>query len=592
MLDGMLLGFSRLDSVATVGMVPMDLMQWLHVWITPFWVIAVGLTAGLLLIAAVYGVLAALSLVPAIGSLADNRPLATGVSAAIAAVISLVLCWNYVPQVEPEKYQLHLVLPLIMVGIICGWGIVYGAWSRTRREFFQIVTEGPMPYVLGTAAVLAVIGFAGTGVVEAPRDILNSVRQVNLLDDGTEVIPIEIPGIGLDVQANQAPFVKVADLRYDPSRLTELRVESDKFVRIADAENPDNFGMTPAALLPDESVVYRVGDLKPPPVPRDSDSMYIQNTETDPATVTFTFVRKPAVEEAATIPFVGISFFLLVCAYITFRQAAPRIAAVALSTAKSEMAQPLYLVLMAGGVVAIIILGIVPFHTMGDDIKMMKDCSMTLIMVFALIQFVWSAGSTVSEEIEGRTALTVLSKPITRRGFLLGKYTGILMTVLVLFLVMGAVLLTTVSYKPIYDARETANEQPGWEVTHEEVMTTLPPLTLYFMETMAIGGIAVALATRLPLLANFITCFTVYVIGNLVGPLVASAKENTELVGFVGKLIAVVVPNLNTFNVQAALDAGNAVPLIYVAGAFNYLVVFVIAIWMLAMLLFEDRDLA
>ena len=91
------------------------------------------------------------------------------------------------------------------------------------------------------------------------------------------------------------------------------------------------------------------------------------------------------------------------------------------------------------------------------------------------------------------------------------------------------------------------------------------------METMAIGGIAVALATRLPLLANFITCFAIYVIGNLTSPLVASAKQNPELVGFVGKLIAVVVPNLNSFNVQSAVDAGNAVPLIYLAGAFNYL---------------------
>ena len=98
--------------------------------------------------------------------------------------------------------------------------------------------------------------------------------------------------------------------------------------------------------------------------------------------------------------------------------------------------------------------------------------------------------------------------------------------------------------------------------------------------------------SRLPLLANFITCFVIYVIGNLTSPLVASTKGNNELVGFVGKLIAVVVPNLNVFNVQSAVDAGNPIPVIYLAGAFNYLVCFAIAIWMLAMLLFEDRDLA
>jgi len=149
-----------------------------------------------------------------------------------------------------------------------------------------------------------------------------------------------------------------------------------------------------------------------------------------------------------------------------------------------------------------------------------------------------------------------------------------------------------ISYKPIYDARETASGDTVWQTGHDEIMTTLPVLGLYLMETMAIGAIAVALATRLPLLANFITCFVIYVIGNLTSPLVASARDNNELVGFVGKLIAVVIPNLNIFNVQAAVDTGNQIPAIYLAGAFNYLVCFSIAIWMLAMLLFEDRDLA
>jgi hypothetical protein len=239
-----------------------------------------------------------------------------------------------------------------------------------------------------------------------------------------------------------------------------------------------------------------------------------------------------------------------------------------------------------------LLFGIYPFNTLGDDIRLLKDSGVTMIMVLGMLQAVWSAGTTVSDEIEGRTALTVLSKPVSRRSFVLGKYAGIMLAVFVLFVIIATVLLVVISYKPIYDARETSKATPVWQEGHEEIITTVPVLGLYFMETMAIGAIAVALATRLPLLANFITCFVVYVIGNLTSPLVASTEGNNELVGFVGKLIAVVVPNLNVFNVQSAVDAGNPIPLLYLAGAFNYLVCFVIAVWMLAMLLFEDRDLA
>ena len=252
----------------------------------------------------------------------------------------------------------------------------------------------------------------------------------------------------------------------------------------------------------------------------------------------------------------------------------------------------LYLILLAMGVFGVVVFSIYPFNTLGDDIRMFKDSSVTLIMILGIIQAVWSAGTTVSDEIEGRTALTVLSKPVSRRSFILGKYAGIMMSVFVMFIVISAFFLILLSYKPLYDARETSTGMTGWALGLEEIMTTIPVLGLYFMQTMVIAAVAVALATRLPLLANFITCFVVYVIGNLTSPLVASTEGNNPLVGFVGKLIAVIVPNLNVFNVQSAVDAGNPIPVIYLAGAFNYLVCFAIAIWMLAMLLFEDRDLA
>jgi hypothetical protein len=256
------------------------------------------------------------------------------------------------------------------------------------------------------------------------------------------------------------------------------------------------------------------------------------------------------------------------------------------------MAQPLYLLLLAVGLFGVALFTILPFNTLGEDIRLMKDSGVTLIMVLGMLQAVWSAGTSVSEEIEGRTALTVLSKPISRGAFLLGKYLGIMLTVLVLFVIIGAFFMFVLSYKPIYDARENSQEMPAWNVGHEELMSTVPALLLYFMETMAIGGIAVALATRLPLIANFVVCFVIYVIGNLTAPLVRSTVGENELVGFVGKLIAVVIPNLNTFNVQSAVDAGNPIPAIYLAGAFNYLFFFSVMIMMLALLMFEERDLA
>ena len=383
-----------------------------------------------------------------------------------------------------------------------------------------------------------------------------------------------------------------ANINYNLRNAARLTIESNRTVFLADAADAATISGAPIRVNADEKLEFRVENRERPPVPGDPTMLHIQNQELDDAKVIFTFTYVPIIPQASSIVMLAILFFLTTTSLMVFRQATPRVWALALSTAKNEMAQPLYLLLLTIGLVGVLLFAIYPFNTLGDDIRLLKDSGVTLIMILCMLQAVWSAGTSVSDEIEGRTALTVLSKPVSRRSFVLGKYVGIMFSVLVLFLIIASVLLVVISYKPIYDARETSRGDTTWQESHEEVMTTVPVLGLYFMETMAVGAVAVALATRLPLLANFITCFVIYVIGNLTSPLVASTEGNNELVGFIGKLIAVVVPNLNIFNVQSAVDAGNQIPILYLAGAFNYLVCFTIAVWMLAMLLFEDRDLA
>jgi len=561
----------------------------LPTWLTPLWVLSIGLIAGLVLLVVVLAVLALLSFTP-LGKVADSPQAGRFASLLLGGAITAGLLGLILPQ--SGEHRQMLILPLTVLGVGLGFSVIYGAWHRTRKELVEIAREGIVPYVLGTAAVFAVIGMASTPVVEAPREILSSIGQVNLLGDGTQVVIRELEASPLDLEnADDAAFQKVP-MDYVMFNVSELTIESDKTIIIADGPNPSQFVRSPVRVDAGEPRRYLREEREMPPLPLDPDQVYMQNREVDPATVKMTFVTRPAVPEAISIPIVAGGFFLLLMGYVTLRQAAPRVAAVAHATAKSEMAQPLYLLLVLIGVFGILLFGILPFNTLGEDIRLMKDSCVTLIMVLGMLQAVWSAGTSVSEEIEGRTALTVLSKPIGRGQFLIGKYVGIMLTVLVLFVVLSAVFLVVLSYKPIYDARESSNEMPGWQISHEELMTSIPALLLYFMETMAIGGIAVALATRLPLLANFVVCFVIYVIGNLTAPLVRSTVGENELVGFFGKLIAVVIPNLNTFNVQTAVDAGNPIPPIYLAGAFTYLFFFCIMVLMLALLMFEDRDLA
>lgn len=574
------------------ALVPLQTTPWLPVWVTPLWILGVGILAGFLVSAVLLAVLAALSRVPGLGTLADRPRVANAVAGVLALAIAAVTLWLYLPETTAD-YRILLFVPVLAMSAIVGWGLVYGMWRRTINELWSVLTEGVMGYALGAATVMMIIGLAVTPLAEDTRPMLESLKQVNWVGSGERVQPVKLPAVSSEItDPDDAPFHQVF-VDYDPAAMTELTIESNRTIILADAESPEDFQIRPTRIDPDAPFTWRRGELGGVPLPSDpAEGIWIQNREIDPATVNFRIVSLPPIQQVSSIVITALAVVLLILAYVGFRQAAPRIAAIALATSKSEMAQPLYVVLLAIGAVAMILFLIVPFNTLGEDIKLLKDSGMTLIMVLGLIQAVWSAGTSVSDEIEGKTALTVLSKPVSRRSFLLGKYTGIMMAVFVLFVVLGLLLMVVTAYKPIFDARENSQEVPMWQEAHGEMVSVVPGIALYFMETMAIGAIGVAIATRLPMLANFVICFIVYVVGNLTSPLVRSSEGSNELVAFVGKLIAVVIPNLNAFNIQSAVDAGNPIPPIYLAGAFNYLVCFGIMTLMVALLLFEDRDLA
>ena len=112
------------------------------------------------------------------------------------------------------------------------------------------------------------------------------------------------------------------------------------------------------------------------------------------------------------------------------------------------------------------------------------------------------------------------------------------------------------------------------------------------MESVVLMAISVALATRLPQLANLSICCAIYVIGNLTTSLVTSTQDGFEIVRFVAQLVATIIPILEHFSLQAAIDSGNRITMSLLSGSLIYCLLYVLLSMFLALLLFEDRDLA
>ncbi len=481
-----------------------------------------------------------------------------------------------------------LGIALTLLSAIVGWAIVFCSSKQASSNAIATMSEGVSGYLWLTTVIVILAGLISTVVVEKPLNAFRSLPE--LFETGLDKFTREVPG---SLKEADAEFVPV-EVKLTPELVDSIEIKSDRTVVLADAANPLEFVRSPRRMDANETISWsRTQKSGDSPIPfAEGQKLYIQNREVDPATIEFTIVTRPAVPEAKTFVLVAACVLLVGMSILLQQAVAPRVSAVALATVKNELAQPLFLVMMLLGAVAILLFVFLPFNTFGEDIKLLKDCGITTIMLLAAFQGVWSASSSISEEIEGRTALTVLSKPIQRRSFVIGKFLGIFWMLFLMFVVLGALELLAVAYKPIYDSREASTTDLIWQMCHDEMIAAVPGLAMAFMQTLVLSAISVALATRLPQLANLAVCFAIYVVGNLTTSLVSSTQEGFEIVRFVAELVATIIPILEHFSMQAAIDSGNRITLSLLSGSLVYCLLYILLSMFLALLLFEDRDLA
>ncbi len=289
--------------------------------------------------------------------------------------------------------------------------------------------------------------------------------------------------------------------------------------------------------------------------------------------------------------FGSLALVALVAVFGLLRLAFPKVAAIALTSAKWAWFQPLFWVILVLGTLLLMLFTWVPYSTFGEDLKMFKETCLTLVMLFSIILAVWTASVSIADELEGRTALTVLSKPIGRRQFVFGKFLGVLAPAYTLFVLLSIMFLSAISYKVGYDARENSLPAPEVAQIKGEMVRTVPPLVLAFFETVVLTSITIALSTRMSMLPNLTILFSIYVLGHLTPLLVQSSIGQLRLVKFMGQFIATVLPVLDHYKSDAAIAADRVIPWIYVGHALIYTLIYSAIMMLLSLLFFERRDL-
>ena len=186
--------------------------------------------------------------------------------------------------------------------------------------------------------------------------------------------------------------------------------------------------------------------------------------------------------------------------------------------------------------------------TIGQDRRVIKDMGLASMSLFGVLIATFVGTSLVHKEIRKKTIYTMISKPIHRYEFILGKYLGLLMTMFVELSIMAVVLFAVIMLHGVMFA------PPGTGLEPVGYALLVKAIVLIFFELMIVTSVAVLFSTiSTPVLSVFFT-LAIYVIGHLTVDIkeMGVALESSLLKGL-SSLCYYILPNLENFNIRAEM---------------------------------------
>jgi len=202
---------------------------------------------------------------------------------------------------------------------------------------------------------------------------------------------------------------------------------------------------------------------------------------------------------------------------------------------------------------AMLLIGSSTFLTVlspGEEVKMVKDVCLSCISFFGMLIAVFAAGALIPGEMDNRTIHTILSKPLRRVTYLIGKYLGAQLTILLNIVLMSLLFLLIL----FLQSRRYVDEGGGTSFSITALITSKAMLLVYF-ELLILSALAFAISTlstsaTLPVIIGIF----IYIVGHSVNYLKnLSEHAASEFMSFIIRQFYLILPNFSNFYLRNQL---------------------------------------
>jgi len=236
------------------------------------------------------------------------------------------------------------------------------------------------------------------------------------------------------------------------------------------------------------------------------------------------------------------------------------------------------------------------------QLKSIKDTCFGALSVIGMLIAIVGTAMLLPNELENRTIYTILSKPVRRFEFLLGKYLGTVLLTFVSVVLMSLMFSAVLVFKEVRLSKATkaglTENSPAVEkekaaelvgkIRHETYdLDIVKGVLLIFVKLCLLAAITLMVSTfSTSMVFNVAMALLVFFAGHLVG----MAKETWHAHALVSYALGV-IPDLDMFNVADDIILGNVIPWAHVGKVTTYGVVYLSCVIGAAHLIFASREI-
>lgn len=251
-----------------------------------------------------------------------------------------------------------------------------------------------------------------------------------------------------------------------------------------------------------------------------------------------------------------------------------RVMGIARNTLKEGIRDRLF---FAVGIFAVFVLGsslLIGPLSLGEQARITQDLGLAAISLLSFMIAILVGTSIVSKELDRRTIYTVISKPVERWQFVVGKFLGL--AAIVSLLIAGMTVLLVLIDLGV--ARQFSPQM-------------LVAIFLTWMELLLLTALSVLMSTLASPVLGAIFSLLLYVIGHTSGDIRELAvRFGSGTIRAVTDVVYYALPNLEYLNVRSKVTHGVNIDLGYVAFASSYALLYSLAFLVIAVLVFERKE--